>query len=118
MAGRRTSAGAALLVATSLVVPGFDAKTAAALGLGLALAAAITARGVYRRQPGARAMLAWLRLVRAQLLLSTCSALYMLVNATSRADTPAHTVHTRHTHDGRSLPPPTPASEARPHEHR
>ncbi|WP_226634173.1 LytR/AlgR family response regulator transcription factor [Brevundimonas poindexterae] len=63
MAGRRTSAGAALLVATSLVVPGFDAKTAAALGLGLALAAAITARGVYRRQPGARAMLAWLVLI-------------------------------------------------------
>jgi len=63
MAGRRTSVGAALLVATSLVVPGFDAKTAASLGLGLALAAAITARGVYRRQPGARAMLAWLVLI-------------------------------------------------------
>lgn len=60
MAGRRTSAGAALLVTTSLFVPGFDAKTAASLGLGLALAAAITAWGVYRRQSGARAMLAWL----------------------------------------------------------
>ncbi|MFW2341262.1 LytTR family DNA-binding domain-containing protein [Brevundimonas sp.] len=62
-AGRKASAGAALLVATSLFVPGYDAKTAASLGLGLALAAAITARGVYHRHPGARALLAWLVLI-------------------------------------------------------
>ncbi len=60
MARREIAGVSVVLIAASFLDPGYDGKTAWALGVGTALAVIVAGVGVWRRRPGARATLAYL----------------------------------------------------------